>query len=650
MSAVSVSAAVAHACRILPKYWTRAAAMFTLLFILLQADRMVGQWARSLKELQNAQISLAADVRDLTHELAGHHAQDSIRSAYFAHATQIQQQRVRRYEGMASAELDSRPGSICEIQLLVPTAQRTSLGDDSYRYLGKTLQSLQSQLWTEEGFRRLCVLVVNMSPGNHPDFDRIRRDAIARAEAVRTAELPEICRRCKPGDRFDGGVALVGTTCRQFCSSGGFCGGGGIYREGGTDCGEGSADLAWVANTTNLPPRCRNCEPGNVADGGVPLGPGSICTEWCSAAGHCGRNGTAYSGKGAVDCGTKLRERLATTSRTKRRPAGGLIPVDFRFVEQLNFDDPYDKDHTKDATHNVASFHQARRQALHLSHALLEASRWRSEHVMVIEDDMPVCNASAFRHVARAITLVEAANRETGTGWSMIRVGFGGNGILMHWEDATTAGEYLISNMNRAPVDWLLPEWASSLTHPGSMVNQVRARHHFTYRLNLFRHIGGVSNFGDRKWSEGKDGLPVCFGFNDFLRREEIFLRYTCPHSMISPCPCQGGGFCPPTIYEQAFPINDEQRPRFEQRFAAYVAALGDGGNGNADATGTNADAELMNVTLYLSEVVLQFGSDPNTPTFLSIKNRVVADAQQQLAGAAAGAKAATGKKVPNLA
>ena len=37
----AVSAAVAHACRILPKYWTRAAAMFTLLFILLQADRMV---------------------------------------------------------------------------------------------------------------------------------------------------------------------------------------------------------------------------------------------------------------------------------------------------------------------------------------------------------------------------------------------------------------------------------------------------------------------------------------------------------------------------------------------------------------------------------------------------------------------------------
>jgi len=79
----------------------------------------------------------------------------------------------------------------------------------------------------------------------------------------------------------------------------------------------------------------------------------------------------------AVSPQAVLRKHLADTSRGKRRPANGLIPVDFRFVEQLNFDDPYDKDHKKDATHNVASFHQARRQALHLSHALLEASRWR---------------------------------------------------------------------------------------------------------------------------------------------------------------------------------------------------------------------------------------------------------------------------------
>ena len=81
----------------------------------------------------------------------------------------------------------------------------------------------------------------------------------------------------------------------------------------------------------------------------------------------------------AVSPQAKLRKHLAATSREKRRPANGLIPVDFRFVEQLNFDDPYDKDHKKDATRNVASFPQARRQALHLSHALLEASRWRSE-------------------------------------------------------------------------------------------------------------------------------------------------------------------------------------------------------------------------------------------------------------------------------
>ena len=73
------------------------------------------------------------------------------------------------------------------------------------------------------------------------------------------------------------------------------------------------------------------------------------------------------------------------------------------------------------------------------------------------------CHPTPLRNSRR-----QAANVATGTGWSMIRVGYGGNGILMHWDDATTAGEYLISNMNRAPVDWLLPEWASSLTEPGS--------------------------------------------------------------------------------------------------------------------------------------------------------------------------------------
>lgn len=88
----------------------------------------VGQWARSLKELQNAQISLAADVRDLTHELAGHHAQDSIRSAYFAHATQIQQQRPslslpdHHVVALTTAQLPPGPGPArpCPFAALLP--------------------------------------------------------------------------------------------------------------------------------------------------------------------------------------------------------------------------------------------------------------------------------------------------------------------------------------------------------------------------------------------------------------------------------------------------------------------------------------------------------------------------------------------------
>ena len=61
----------------------------------------------------------------------------------------------------------------------------------------------------------------------------------------------------------------------------------------------------------------------------------------------------------------------------------------------------------------------------------------------------------------------------------------------------------------------------------------------YTYRYNLFEHIGALSNFGGRHWAgdSKKDGLPGCFRDNFFLRGEELFDKKKCGgKSDISPC------------------------------------------------------------------------------------------------------------------
>ena len=60
--------------------------------------------------------------------------------------------------------------------------------------------------------------------------------ANANLQTAQTAVRTRICNDCTTGWYGDGGVALVGGVCTQYCSSGGYCGTSAPYKTAGTDC------------------------------------------------------------------------------------------------------------------------------------------------------------------------------------------------------------------------------------------------------------------------------------------------------------------------------------------------------------------------------------------------------------------------------
>lgn len=299
-----------------------------------------------------------------------------------------------------------------------------------------------------------------------------------------------------------------------------------------------------------IPDRCRSCKAGPRKSGGVDLTPDGFCTAWCSVGGLCGKTERFLKWE-STDC-TKWQGLL------EKKPSVN-VSTTFRFTEVLNFEDPYPDSLWKghdipgydDQT--ISSIHLTRRQGLHLSHALLEAARWQAKYIMVLEDDMPLCNSSGIKSLTDAIQLADQTSLATSTAWSMIRVGYGGNGAIIHWADAVSLGSHILKHISRRPVDWLMPEWATSKVFGARMVNANRKL--YTYRYNLFEHIGRSSNFGNRTWSfkpnrktnpvaEDNSILPQCYEPNNYLRYEELFIESSCS-GRISPCYCpETGTFC----------------------------------------------------------------------------------------------------------
>jgi hypothetical protein len=160
-------------------------------------------------------------------------------------------------------------------------------------------------------------------------------------------------------------------------------------------------------------------------------------------------------------------------------------------------------------------------------------SEWKKtcytdEVYLYLEDDFTVCQNSET-HI---ISLFYWALKHQKS-WKSIRMGFGFSGLFMQCRDTESYLQHvwekcLNPESDVTPVDYSLAEYWTSLGRPTD-------RQHYTFRYNLFDHIGAVSTVGneaDTNWN------PKCFDamnhyFNFYF---EKFNVNECSAFMMSPC------------------------------------------------------------------------------------------------------------------
>jgi hypothetical protein len=125
---------------------------------------------------------------------------------------------------------------------------------------------------------------------------------------------------------------------------------------------------------------------------------------------------------------------------------------------------------------------------MHLAEVMLKGQVRRSEYTLLVEDDMVWCSADGSAGAAgsddaggaevlkrkkNALDLIweaidhantHAASSSSGgggggVGWTGVRLGYGGNGLILPSSDLPAASDYMLANMHRKPPDWLLTEW-----------------------------------------------------------------------------------------------------------------------------------------------------------------------------------------------
>eukprot|EP00039_Didymoeca_costata_P016790 m.305850 g.305850 ORF g.305850 m.305850 type:complete len:499 (+) comp16451_c0_seq26:221-1717(+) len=217
---------------------------------------------------------------------------------------------------------------------------------------------------------------------------------------------------------------------------------------------------------------------------------------------------------------------------------------------QNQFKDPYedyqvkvDRNYQKDI---LESWPPSRKHSMHLSEVLLKALLYDSRYYILVEDDMVLCETSKRSALEEIYATIEHAN-SISLNWTGIRVGYGGNGLILQQQDLAVLADYIVANLYRRPPDWLLTEWYKALTFSAKM--NIGSRHKgFTYKYNVFEHIGEHSSFPGRekqgserksKESNGKVkiyNIPGCFEFNWYLLPEERFDERLCHSSDYTPC------------------------------------------------------------------------------------------------------------------
>jgi len=202
------------------------------------------------------------------------------------------------------------------------------------------------------------------------------------------------------------------------------------------------------------------------------------CREWCSTSNYCG---TTDVHKAGVDCHADVYFKGDTQ---------------FQFIEQYSFIDPT----VGDRLPHTADVEEDRRQTL--AHALEHASLWRSKYVMMMEDDVGACDSSVMAKVYDAIKHIEETCRKStlkNIDWSMISMGNGISGTILHWADVRLLADYLLStDTAKSSIVSDLKEW--------SLLNSKRIP--FSHRYNLFSKIS--SGLGCSKIRALKVGSEEC--------------------------------------------------------------------------------------------------------------------------------------------
>ena len=156
--------------------------------------------------------------------------------------------------------------------------------------------------------------------------------------------------------------------------------------------------------------------------------------------------------------------------------------------------------------------------------------------VLLLEDDFEICPNSllAILYVIQKVT-------RWNSHWLAIRVSYGLNGIIMKLgarADVQRLKLWLADHIHtRQPVDHLFYQFC---LHEANQVDNKRQL--FTYRSNLFHHIGSVSNFQGRR---GRYNPPCHQVSYDWLQNYERFRNEDCPHEDISPCKMFDGSHPP---------------------------------------------------------------------------------------------------------
>ena len=162
---------------------------------------------------------------------------------------------------------------------------------------------------------------------------------------------------------------------------------------------------------------------------------------------------------------------------------------------------------------------------------------------LIMEDDFRLCPLGMLG-ISQA---VRKANTQD-PNWIAIRLSYGLNGVLMHTRDINEFSQYLESRVKARPPDHILVEWYCA--EQAAAKRYVGDRPHFTFRYNLFDHLGKQSSLRDTPQGLFGGCYDVMDQGNVF--EVEAFKINECRHDDIWPClPASHANAEPPLLLDQ---------------------------------------------------------------------------------------------------